>query len=50
MNTCLFGKMLIEPTEIVSEHIIERDPVAQRSMITCLSLSVSTSRSFDGSL
>jgi hypothetical protein len=38
MNTCLFDKALIEPTAIVSEHMIERDSVPQRSMITCLSV------------
>ena len=36
MNTCPFDKALIESTEIVSEHILERDSEAQRSMNTCL--------------
>jgi hypothetical protein len=32
MNTCLSDKAFIERTEIVSEHITERDSDAQRSM------------------
>lgn len=44
MNTCLFGKALIERTEIVSEHLTERDWAAQRSTITCLTETIALNR------